>query len=83
MKEALEALRRKVQTSVFRSRGFVHFKMTMCVFSGCGGGATLLLTQLVLVLLPETVSGGEEVPAPLLVHLPHVRLLQGRRRNTS
>lgn len=41
----------------------------------------LLLTQLVLVLLPETVPGGEEVPAPLLVHLPHVRLLQSKQGN--
>lgn len=44
---------------------------------------TLLLTQLVLILLPETVPGGEEVPAPLLVHLPHVRLLQRKQGNVS
>lgn len=36
------------------------------------------LTQLVLILLTEAVSCGEEVPASLLVHLPHVWLLQGK-----
>ena len=34
------------------------------------------LAQLVLVLFPEAVSGWEEVPASLLVHLPHIRLLR-------
>ena len=34
-------------------------------------------TELALVLLPETVAGREEVPAPLLVHVPHERLLPG------
>lgn len=37
------------------------------------------LAQLVLVLLTETVSSREEVPAPLLVHLPHIGLLQGEK----
>lgn len=60
----------------------------VCVFSGGGEVGvlrepTLLLTQLVLILLPETVPGGEEVPAPLLVHLPHVRLLQRKQGNVS
>jgi hypothetical protein len=32
-------------------------------------------TQLVFVLLPEAVTDWEEVPAALLVHVPHVRLL--------
>lgn len=34
------------------------------------------LSQLVLVLLPEAVSSREEVPASLLVQLPHVGLLR-------
>lgn len=38
--------------------------------ASCGGSA-----QLVLILLAETVTGWEEVPTPLLVHLPDVRLL--------
>lgn len=44
---------------------------------GCSGHQTRLptLTQLVLVLLTETVSSREEVPASLLVHLPHIGLL--------
>lgn len=33
--------------------------------------------QLFFVLLAETVSHREEVPTPLLVHVPHVRLLTG------
>lgn len=41
-----------------------------------GDEIVLFLTQLVLVLLPETVSSREEVPASLLVHLPHIGLLQ-------
>lgn len=41
-----------------------------------GDEIVLFLTQLVLVLLPETVSSWEEVPASLLVHLPHIGLLQ-------
>lgn len=36
---------------------------------------TSALPELVFVLLTETVSSREEVPAALLVHLPHVRLL--------
>lgn len=43
-----------------------------------GGGASSL-TQLVLVLFAETVSGGEEVPASLLVHLPHIGFLEENR----
>lgn len=31
--------------------------------------------ELVLVLLPEAVANGVEVPAAPLVHFPHVRLL--------
>lgn len=31
--------------------------------------------EFLFVLLPETVSHGEEVPTPLLVHVPHVGLL--------
>lgn len=31
--------------------------------------------ELLLVLFPEAVTDREEVPAPLLVHVPHVRLL--------
>lgn len=36
---------------------------------------TSATAQLLFVLFPETVSHGEEVPTPLLVHVPHVRLL--------
>lgn len=36
------------------------------------------LAQLVLVLLTEAVSGREEVPASLLVHLPHEGFLERR-----
>jgi len=32
-------------------------------------------TQLVFILLPEAVTHWEEVPAALLVHVPHIRLL--------
>lgn len=39
------------------------------------GGVGGSLSQLILILLPEAVTGREEVPASLLVHLPHVRLL--------
>lgn len=31
--------------------------------------------ELILVLFPETVAGGEKLPAALLVHLPNIRLL--------
>lgn len=34
------------------------------------------LSKLILILLSETVSSGEKVPLPLLVHLPHVWLLE-------
>lgn len=34
------------------------------------------LAQLVLVLFTEAVSGGKEVPASFLVHLPHKGLLE-------
>lgn len=67
----------------------MYLKMMVSFFGGGGGldgllrEPALLLTQLVLVLLPETVPGGEEVPAPLLVHLPHVRLLQNKQGNVS
>lgn len=64
--------------------------MVVCFYwwGEAGGGGvlgkpTLPLTQLVLILLPETVPGGEEVPAPLLVHLPHVRLLQRKQADIS
>jgi len=33
-------------------------------------------SQFLLVVFSETVSDREEVPTPLLVQLPHVRLLQ-------
>lgn len=39
---------------------------------------TRWLGQLILILLSETVSSGEEVPAALLVHLPHVGFLKQR-----
>lgn len=32
-------------------------------------------TELIFILLAETVSDGEEVPATLLVHIPDVRFL--------
>lgn len=41
------------------------------------------LTQLVLVLFTEAVSSREEVPASLLVHLPHEGLLQGKEREDA
>lgn len=34
------------------------------------------LSKLVLILFAEAISSGEEIPAALLVHLPHIRLLQ-------
>lgn len=91
--EDVDVLTRTVR-SVFGGRDFVDLKR--CLFWwwgeaerkgvwgwGCYVNPALLLTQLVLVLLPETVPGGEEVPAPLLVHLPHVRLLQSKQGNVS
>lgn len=53
---------------------------------GEGGGEAAppsSLTQLVLVLFTEAVSGREEVPASLLVHLPHEGLLQGKERRRA
>lgn len=44
---------------------------------GCGQLATATAAQFVLVLFPEAVTNREEVPASLLVHVPHVRFLTG------
>lgn len=41
------------------------------------------LTQLVLILLTEAVSSREEVPASLLVHLPHKGLLEGKENKSD
>ena len=41
------------------------------------------LTQQVLILLAEAISSGVEVPASLLVHLPHEGLLGKRQRHIS
>lgn len=38
-------------------------------------GISLALAQLVLILFPETVSSWKEIPASLLIHLPHIWLL--------
>lgn len=46
-------------------------------FGGCGQLATATAAQFVLVLFPEAVTNREEVPASLLVHVPHVRFLTG------
>lgn len=40
------------------------------------------LAQLVLVLFAEAVSSREEVPAPLLIHLPYIGLLWMKENNT-
>jgi len=34
-------------------------------------------TELLFILFTETISHREEVPTPLLVHVPHVRFLSG------
>lgn len=39
---------------------------------GSAGGDSV---KLVLILLAETIASREEIPASLLVHLPHVGLL--------
>lgn len=44
-----------------------------------GEGQLQTSAKLVLILLSETVSGREEIPAPFLVHLPDIRLLGLRR----
>lgn len=41
------------------------------------------LSELILILLPEAVSSREEVPASLLIHLPHVWLLTDRRQDDT
>lgn len=43
--------------------------------TGWWAGISLALAQLVLILFPETVSSWKEIPASLLIHLPHIRLL--------
>lgn len=58
---------------VLRSLWFV----ALMVFRGCGQLATATAAQFVLVLFPEAVTNREEVPASLLVHVPHVRFLTG------
>lgn len=40
-----------------------------------GEGQLQTSAELVLILLAETVSSREEIPAPFLVHLPDIRLL--------
>lgn len=42
---------------------------------GGGHGDAAALSKLVFVLFAEAISGREEIPAALLVHLPHVGLL--------
>ena len=56
------------------------FSLTNFFFIVRHAAISLLLStpapaELVFILLPEAVSGGEEVPAALLVHVPDVRLL--------
>jgi hypothetical protein len=34
-------------------------------------------TSQFIILLPEAVTNREEVPAPLLIHVPYIRLLTG------
>lgn len=68
------AAEKRVQCS-----GSVKKSKSLSLFREREGGereAPPPLTQLVLILLTEAVSGREEVPASLLVHLPHVRLLE-------
>lgn len=40
------------------------------------------LSELVFVLLTKAVARGKEVPAPLLVHLPHIRFLKQQKTGT-
>jgi len=52
------------------------------IFPGQSNTKTLLsdassAAELLFVLFAETVSHWEEVPTPLLVHVPHVRFLTG------
>lgn len=55
----------------FEMNGWIFF-----FFNIREGPVFFSLTQLVLILLTEAVSSREEVPASLLVHLPHEGLLQ-------
>lgn len=38
-------------------------------------------SQLIFVLLPETVSYWKELPGTFLVHFPHIRFLEKTRRS--
>lgn len=54
---------------------YQHYRNVRSVLSTLLRLDTSATAQLLFVLFPETVSHGEEVPTPLLVHVPHVRLL--------
>lgn len=51
--------------------------LSWCLQWCSGQLATATAAQFVLILFPEAVTNREEVPASLLVHVPHVRFLTG------
>lgn len=74
-----EGLESKVYVRAEWSRGLLIRKWWMSVGSRAEQGGrrdASQSVQLILVLLPETVTSREKLPAALLVHLPYVRLLQ-------
>lgn len=45
------------------------------------GGKVEASSKLIFVLFTEAVSSGKEIPAAFLIHLPHVRLLQEKKKD--